>query len=61
MQASKKPDIICFGDSLTVGYQSPTPDVPEYRETPYAVNFYRHECHHTHPRCGQWRVWRADS
>ncbi|UCE63866.1 MAG: hypothetical protein JSU59_01525 [Nitrospirota bacterium] len=31
----KKPDIICFGDSLTVGYQSPTADNPEYRETPY--------------------------
>ena len=29
------PLIICFGDSLTVGYQSPTPDDPEYRETPY--------------------------
>ena len=36
MPPSKKPDIICFGDSLTVGYQSPTPDDPEYRETPYA-------------------------
>lgn len=32
---SKKPDIICFGDSLTVGYQSPTPNHPVYRETPY--------------------------
>jgi len=32
---TKKPDIICFGDSLTVGYQSPTPVNPEYRETPY--------------------------
>jgi len=30
-----KPDIICFGDSLTVGYQSPTPDNPEYGATPY--------------------------
>jgi len=33
--STRKPDIICFGDSLTVGYQSPTADVPEYRETPY--------------------------
>jgi acyl-CoA thioesterase I len=29
------PLIICFGDSLTVGYQSPTPASPELRETPY--------------------------
>lgn len=29
------PLIICFGDSLTVGYQSPTADFPAYRETPY--------------------------
>ena len=29
------PAIICFGDSLTVGYQSPTLVCPEYRETPY--------------------------
>jgi acyl-CoA thioesterase-1 len=27
--------IICFGDSLTVGYQSPTYDVPYMVETPY--------------------------
>lgn len=27
--------IVCFGDSLTAGYQSPTPDVPIIRETPY--------------------------
>jgi acyl-CoA thioesterase-1 len=27
--------IICFGDSLTVGFQSPTPDCPTGRETPY--------------------------
>jgi lysophospholipase L1-like esterase len=32
---TKKPYIICFGDSLTVGYQSPTPVNPEYLETPY--------------------------
>ena len=34
---SKKPYIICFGDSLTVGFQSPTPECPEYRETPYGA------------------------
>ena len=34
---SLKPQIVCFGDSLTVGYQSPTPDNPEYRETPYGA------------------------
>lgn len=28
---------MCFGDSLTVGYQSPTPDVPQVRETPYGA------------------------
>jgi acyl-CoA thioesterase I len=27
--------IVCFGDSLTVGYQSPTYDVPYIIETPY--------------------------
>ena len=32
---SRIPDLICFGDSLTVGYQSPTPACPEYQETPY--------------------------
>jgi acyl-CoA thioesterase-1 len=32
---SKKPDIICVGDSLTVGYQSPTPNQPGYREASY--------------------------
>ena len=31
----QNPDIICFGDSLTVGFQSPTPDCPGYRATPY--------------------------
>ena len=27
--------IICFGDSLTAGFQSPTPEYPAGRETPY--------------------------
>ena len=27
--------IVCFGDSLTAGFQSPTPDNPTGRETPY--------------------------
>jgi acyl-CoA thioesterase I len=27
--------IICFGDSLTAGFQSPTPESPAGRETPY--------------------------
>jgi len=31
------PLIICFGDSLTAGYQSPTPDWPQLRETPYGM------------------------
>jgi lysophospholipase L1-like esterase len=29
--------IICFGDSLTVGFQSPTPDDPAGQETPYGL------------------------
>jgi lysophospholipase L1-like esterase len=29
------PLIVCFGDSLTAGYQSPTPDAPDICETPY--------------------------
>lgn len=29
--------IVCFGDSLTVGYQSPTCDVPYMLETPYGA------------------------
>ena len=29
------PLIVCFGDSLTAGYQSPTPDRPQRRDTPY--------------------------
>lgn len=32
-----RPLIICFGDSLTVGYQSPTPESRELRETPYGA------------------------
>ena len=27
--------IICFGDSLTAGFQSPTAECPDYQETPY--------------------------
>ena len=29
--------ILCFGDSLTAGYQSPTPDSPGVTETPYGA------------------------
>jgi acyl-CoA thioesterase I len=29
--------IICFGDSLTAGFQSPTSDCPSGRETPYGT------------------------
>ncbi|MDA2911028.1 GDSL-type esterase/lipase family protein [Nitrospiraceae bacterium AH_259_D15_M11_P09] len=36
------PLIVCFGDSLTVGYQSPTPDCLEYRETPYGAFLQEH-------------------
>ncbi len=36
------PLIICFGDSLTAGYQSPTPDSPQGRETPYGTFLQRH-------------------
>ncbi|HMS84021.1 MAG TPA: GDSL-type esterase/lipase family protein [Nitrospira sp.] len=32
---SQSPLIICFGDSLTAGFQSPTRDNPTGRETPY--------------------------
>jgi acyl-CoA thioesterase-1 len=31
------PLIVCFGDSLTAGYQSPTPDRPSIHETPYGA------------------------
>jgi lysophospholipase L1-like esterase len=27
--------IVCFGDSLTAGFQSPAPDCPDFLETPY--------------------------
>jgi acyl-CoA thioesterase-1 len=37
MSSSPSPLIICFGDSLTVGYQSPTPECPSVRETPYGA------------------------
>lgn len=35
MPASSLPLIVCFGDSLTAGFQSPTPDCPDFLETPY--------------------------
>ena len=35
MPASPLPLIVCFGDSLTAGFQSPTPDRPDVLETPY--------------------------
>lgn len=35
MRDSASISIVCFGDSLTAGYQSPTHDVPIIRETPY--------------------------
>ena len=35
MPASSLPLIVCFGDSLTAGFQSPTPDCPDLLETPY--------------------------
>jgi lysophospholipase L1-like esterase len=31
------PLIVCFGDSLTAGYQSPTPDRSQIHETPYGA------------------------
>ncbi len=36
-RSSSVPLIVCFGDSLTAGYQSPTPDWPQLRETPYGA------------------------
>jgi acyl-CoA thioesterase-1 len=36
-RSSAVPLIVCFGDSLTSGYQSPTPDWPQLRETPYGA------------------------
>ncbi len=35
--SSPSPLIICFGDSLTAGFQSPTPDHPHVREAPYGT------------------------
>ena len=35
MSAPTLPLIICFGDSLTAGFQSPTAECPDYQETPY--------------------------
>ena len=32
---NRTPLVICFGDSLTAGFQSPTRDNPTGRETPY--------------------------
>ncbi len=40
LSAPRSPDrplIICFGDSLTVGYQSPTSEHPVIHETPYGT------------------------
>ena len=36
-RSSAVPLIVCFGDSLTAGHQSPTPDQPQLRETPYGT------------------------
>ena len=35
MEQASVPHIICFGDSLTAGYQSPTMACPQLLETPY--------------------------
>ncbi len=35
MPAPSLPLIVCFGDSLTAGFQSPTPECPNFLETPY--------------------------
>ena len=35
MPAPSLPLIVCFGDSLTAGFQSPTPDHSDFLETPY--------------------------
>lgn len=35
MDKDSLPLILCFGDSLTAGYQSPTMACPQVRETPY--------------------------
>jgi acyl-CoA thioesterase-1 len=36
----RPPLVICFGDSLTAGFQSPTKDNPTGRETPYGRFLY---------------------
>jgi lysophospholipase L1-like esterase len=36
-RSPETPLIVCFGDSLTAGYQSPTPNRPQLRETPYGA------------------------
>lgn len=41
-QAAQTALIICFGDSLTVGYQSPTYDAPHVQETPYGAFLQEH-------------------
>lgn len=35
--ARSLPTIICFGDSLTAGFQSPTPERPVAEDTPYGM------------------------
>lgn len=35
MISTELPLIVCFGDSLTAGFQSPAPDCPDFLETPY--------------------------
>lgn len=35
MTASALPLIVCFGDSLTAGFQSPSPDSPDVLDRPY--------------------------
>jgi acyl-CoA thioesterase I len=35
MTSTELPLIVCFGDSLTAGFQSPAPDRPDFLETPY--------------------------
>ena len=35
MTSTELPLIICFGDSLTAGFQSPAPGCPDFLETPY--------------------------
>ena len=35
--AANNPLVVCFGDSLTAGFQSPSSDNPSGGETPYGV------------------------